>query len=589
MKQLGGPLVLGVSATRLGDCPFVFLICPQMRLVGAFTLLGELSMGSDQFTTHLETLLLLLRHALAFGFSASPFGIGAFGFTFSAQAFAFGALMLLFGALALLLESLLNGREFVGELRYARLCSGRTVSLGFGLLESTIGAIAFGVGTLALLLRVLPGRNCPFAFGFCDAMRFFGLAMFAFRAQAFGLGALHFGLSLATGVFGPLTLFIGPLTLFADTRLRFREAFLEIFDFSRTLLPGALPLHRLSMLFFGALVFTGRAQLLPIGALALVFDALPRFCHPRGVLIAAGALAFGAFEFTPGTRLIGVCLSTHLLRTLTLLVGTQPFGIGALTLRLGAGMVLVCPLAFGEELLFQRCQSLGTEQQGFVLCIEPAQPTPFGPPQFHRIDAQPEPERCNVYPAIRAQFALQVAVRLGRQFERIDLPRGWIEDDVVGDLEHCRIDLTLGDAVCGLGVRGNDFDDDVRRFAFLGDNPGATLATLRSHGNNYVWIANVAAPAVARVRQNSQLAGNVKVIAMRPSLLESSNQRQHLLPVLIGFCNGFAIHGVSLHTGHGRGQAGVGCVAWPGVSQFAANPRGSSDMEWISRRIRAIR
>jgi hypothetical protein len=89
------------------------------------------------------------------------------------------------------------------------------------------------------------------------------------------------------------------------------------------------------------------------------------------------------------------------------------------------------------------------------------------------------------------------------EFEGIELPGSWIEDDVVRNLEHRRVHLSLEDPVCRFRVGGHEFDDDIGRLPFLGDNPRTTIAALGRDGNHHIRIANITAPGVALVGKDT--------------------------------------------------------------------------------------
>jgi hypothetical protein len=209
---------------------------------------------------------------------------------------------------------------------------------------------------------VLPRLDRSFALDFCKAMLFFGSLVFLLCALSLGFGALGLCFGLASGFFGSSPFLVGSPSFFVGMSLFLLETQLEALDFSGTFQPCAVSLDRLSVLFLGSLVLARCSLLLPIGALAFVFYALPGFGYPCGVQLTLCVLMLGAFEFLFGALAVGLGLGLDLFCALTLLVGSLPFGIGAQPLRFRSDMDLLGAGAFGSEFVLERCHSLGTEE-----------------------------------------------------------------------------------------------------------------------------------------------------------------------------------------------------------------------------------
>lgn len=218
------------------------------------------------------------------------------------------------------------------------------------MLSRSIGPLALGICALALPFRVLPRLERTLRFHLCKPMLLLGSKVFAFCALVFCFGPQLLGVCLASSGFGSKSFLVSPHSLFAGASQCIIDAPLKVFDFRGAREPCTVSFCRQSVLLLGSLVLAGRSLLLPIGTLSLVIDALACLGYPRGNLLALCVLMLGVFEFAPGTFTIGFGLGVDPFYVLALLVCSLSFGVSALPLGLGSGMVLVRALVFRVKL-----------------------------------------------------------------------------------------------------------------------------------------------------------------------------------------------------------------------------------------------
>jgi hypothetical protein len=328
---LVGSLPFGVCTAGFGTGSLALRFDALVCQVRAFSLLNELTLYLLQLAKRLEALLLLPRQLVALGLGAFSLLIRTLSFSLGAEPFPLGSLVLALGSLAFLLEAFPHRRKLGRKLGDA--CDGGrgATSFGFDLLIGSVGSLAFRVRALALAFRVLPRLKRSFTFRFGNSMFLFGATVFLFSAFTLRFGTLGLGFGVASGDLGALSFLFGSRSFFLDVGLFLFETLPKALDLSGALEPGVVVLFRLIVFVIRALVFAVCSVLLPIGALSLVFDALPSFSDPSCVAFTVGELPFCLLAVTFDPLANGVVASVKLLGTLPLGVGTLPLGIGTLS------------------------------------------------------------------------------------------------------------------------------------------------------------------------------------------------------------------------------------------------------------------